>query len=49
MSEQMKKQIQSLCAEANKLNDQQQAALSLIAQGMALQAELDAEKEKAAE
>ena len=48
MSEQMKECLKNVCDKVNNLNDQQQAALSLIAQGMALQAELDAEKEKAA-
>ena len=46
MSEQMKNQISSLVSEVKKLNEQQQTALSLIAHGMALQAELDAEKEE---
>lgn len=44
MSEKMKDQLKSLCSEANKLDDVQKSALSLIAQGMALQAELSAEE-----
>lgn len=44
MSEQMKKQIQNLCDNVGELDDSQQAAISLIAHGMALQKELSSEE-----
>ena len=46
MSEEMRKQISNLLEETKKLDCDQQKTLSLIAHGMALQAELDAEKEE---
>ena len=47
MSEQMKKTIKDLCNNVSKLDDTQQTAISLIAQGMALQKELSEEEKEA--